>query len=93
MTTELMLPVKLLEYVAIGIPVVSARLKTIEHYFSDDMICYFEPESVESMANAILELYRNKNKRHEQVINARKFIEIYGWEKHQKNLIRLYEEL
>jgi glycosyltransferase involved in cell wall biosynthesis len=92
-TTELMLPVKLLEYVAIGIPVVSARLKTIEHYFSDDMICYFEPESVESMASAILELYRNKKKRQEQVINARKFIERYGWEKHQMELIKLYQNL
>ena len=93
MATELMLPVKLLEYVAIGIPVVSARLRTIEHYFSDNMVTYFEPENVESMANAILELYRNESKRQNQVINARKFIEKYGWEKHQMELIRLYEEL
>ena len=91
--TELMLPVKMMEYVAIGIPVVSARLKTIEHYFSDNMVTYFEPENVESMANAILELYRNEKKRREQIINARKFIEKYGWEKHQMELIRLYEEL
>ena len=91
--TELMLPVKMLEYVAIGIPVVSARLKTIEHYFSDKMVTYFEPENVESMANAILELYRNENKRQNQVINARKFIEKYGWEKHQMELINLYQDL
>ena len=88
-----MLPVKMMEYVAIGIPVVSARLKAIEHYFSDNMVTYFEPENVESMANAVLELYRNINKREKQVINARKFIDKYGWEKHQMNLIRLYEEL
>ena len=93
MATELMLPVKMLEYAAIGIPVISARLKTIEHYFSDNMVTYFEPENVESMANAILELYHDENKRQEQVINARKFIERYGWEKHQMELIRLYEEL
>jgi glycosyltransferase involved in cell wall biosynthesis len=93
MATELMLPVKMLEYTAIGIPVVSARLKTIEHYFSNNMVTYFEPENVESMANAILELYRNEKKTQEQVINARKFIEKYGWEKHQKELVRLYEVL
>ena len=93
MATELMLPVKMLEYAAIGIPVVSARLKTIENYFSDNMVTFFEPENVESMANAILELYRDENKRRKQVISARQFIEKYGWEKHQKELIRLYEEL
>jgi glycosyltransferase involved in cell wall biosynthesis len=78
MATELMLPVKMLEYAAIGIPVISARLKTIEHYFSENMVTYFEPENVESLANAILELYRDENKRQVQVINARKFIERYG---------------
>jgi len=93
MATELMLPVKMLEYVAIGIPVVSARLKTIEHYFSNNMVTFFEPENVESMANAILSMYRDKNRRREQALEARKFIERYGWEKHKKDLIQLYQEL
>ena len=43
---DLMLPVKLLEYVSLGIPAVVPRLKTIEHYFSDDMVAYYEPEDV-----------------------------------------------
>ncbi|MBM4306340.1 MAG: glycosyltransferase family 4 protein [Deltaproteobacteria bacterium] len=93
MATELMLPVKLLEYVAMGIPVISSRLKTIEHYFSDNMVTYFEAGNVKSMANAILELYRNERKRQVQVVNAKKFIGKYGWEKHQLELIRLYEDL
>lgn len=91
--TELMLPVKLLEYAAIGIPVVSARHKTIQHYFSEDMVTYFEPENVESMANAIQRIYRNKSRREQQVLNAKRFIDQYGWGKHQMKLIRLYEEL
>jgi glycosyltransferase involved in cell wall biosynthesis len=91
--TELMLPVKLLEYAAIGIPVVSARHKAIQHYFSEDMVTYFEPEDVESMASAILKIYRNKSKREQQVLNAKRFIDQYGWDKHQMELIHLYEEL
>jgi glycosyltransferase involved in cell wall biosynthesis len=93
MTTDLMLPVKLLEYIAIGIPVVVPRLKTIERYFSNEAVSYFEPGNAESMAVAILQLYNNQDKRQNQVVNARKFIETYGWEKHQMELIRLYEEL
>ena len=32
--TDLMLPVKMLEGIAMGIPVVAPRLRTIEHYFT-----------------------------------------------------------
>jgi glycosyltransferase involved in cell wall biosynthesis len=91
--TELMLPVKLLEYIAIGIPVVSARHKAIKHYFSEDMVTYFEPEDVESMRGAILNIYRNKSQREQQVFNAKRFIDQYGWEKHRCNLINLYQSL
>ena len=58
-----MLPVKLLEYVSLGIPAVVPRLKTIEHYFSDDMVAYYEPEDVESLADAIYRLYREPERR------------------------------
>lgn len=91
--TDLMLPVKLLEYVTIGIPVVAARLRAIEHYFSDDMICYFEPDNVDSIVSAILTIYKDNSKARQQVINAKNFIERFGWEKHQMNLIRLYWSL
>lgn len=91
--TDLMLPVKLLEYVALGIPVVSTRLRAIEHYFSDDMICYFEPDNVESMVSAILTIFEDKKRTRQQVLNADNFVERFGWEKHQMDLIRLYERL
>jgi hypothetical protein len=45
-----MLPVKLMEYVALGIPVVAPRLRTISRYFSDDMVAFYEPEDVASLA-------------------------------------------
>lgn len=91
--TDLMLPVKLLEYVAIGMPVVAARLRTIEHYFSEDMISYFEPENVKSMANAILNLYEDGTQRRQKTLRASMFLERFGWEKHHMDLIRLYQDL
>jgi len=39
--THLMLPVKLLEYVACGIPVICARLRTVEHYFNEQSVRFF----------------------------------------------------
>ena len=88
-----MLPVKMLEYIALGIPVIAPRLKTIEYYFTDDMVAFFEPEDIDSLANAIYTLYRDVQKRKTQVKTAQKFIDTYGWEKHQMDLLRFYDEL
>jgi len=91
--TELMLPVKMLEYVALDIPVVAPRLKTIQYYFSEDMVAYFDAEDVDSLSAAIMGLYKNEKKRKKQVQAARRFIERYGWENHQFDLIDMYNEL
>ncbi|MCP4369562.1 MAG: glycosyltransferase family 4 protein, partial [Deltaproteobacteria bacterium] len=91
--TELMLPVKMLEYIALNIPVIAPRLKTIQYYFTDEMVNFFEPGIIDDMARAILELYNDKSKRVKQVQMARKFIEKYGWEHHQMDLVNFYNKL
>jgi glycosyltransferase involved in cell wall biosynthesis len=55
--THLMLPVKLLEYATLGIPVICARLRTIEHYFSEGSVRYFSPNNARQLARAIQDLY------------------------------------
>jgi glycosyltransferase involved in cell wall biosynthesis len=90
--SDLMLPSKLIDYVSLGIPAVAPRFKAIEHYFTDEMISYFEAEDVESMADAILRLYRDKARRQSQAAMAKSFLEQNGWEKNN-GLHRLYGEL
>lgn len=91
--TELMLPVKLLEYVALNIPAVVPRLKAIEYYFNEDMVCFFEPDNIDSLANAILEMHRNESRRLEQARMARKFLDRFGWEKHKMDFINFYRQI
>jgi glycosyltransferase involved in cell wall biosynthesis len=50
--TELLLPVKLLEYVHMGLPVVASRLPVIERYFGDDVLLA-EPGDAACFAAAI----------------------------------------
>lgn len=50
--TEILLPVKLLEYVHMGLPVVASRLPVIERYFGDDLLLA-EPGDAASVAAAI----------------------------------------
>ena len=87
---ELMLPVKLLEYVSLDIPAIVPRLRAIEHYFTDDMVTYYEPEDVESLAGAILRLNSRPDLRRGQSQRARAFIDRYGWDRHRAELVDTY---
>lgn len=91
--TELMLPVKMLEYIALDIPVVAPRLKTIEYYFSDDMVSYYDTENVDSLADAMMNLLHDEERKKAQAVKAKAFLERYGWETHRMDLINLYREI
>ena len=90
---DLMLPVKLMEYVSLGIPTVAPRLRTIQHYFSEDTVAFYEVENVESMADAIFSLYATPELRSRQVALAREFLRKYGWQSQGAELIDLYREI
>ena len=90
---DLMLPVKLLEYVSLGIPVVAPRLRTIQRYFSDDMVTYYEPEDVESLAAAVVGLHDDRERRQRQAMSASGFLSQYGWERQGRELISMYHTL
>lgn len=89
--SDLMLPVKMLEYVALNIPVVAPRLKTIERYFTEEMARYYEPGNVDDLARAIYDLKSDESLRNNQIREARKFLERYGWERHHQDLLNLYQ--
>jgi glycosyltransferase involved in cell wall biosynthesis len=61
--TQLMLPVKLLEFATLGIPAIASRLRTIEHYFDDSAVRYFTPGDSRDLAQAIEDLYHNPQRR------------------------------
>jgi len=91
--TEIMLPVKLLEYVAMEIPVVVPKLKTIQYYFSNDMVSYFDPGDVKSLSRAVYTLYSNKILRIKQSRNALGFLQKYRWHRHRNDFLNLYNML
>lgn len=90
---DLMLPVKLLEYVSLGIPTVVPRLRAIEHYFTDDMVSYYEPENIDSLADAIATLHESVARRRQQAEHARTFLTSFGWERQGQELVRMYQGL
>jgi glycosyltransferase involved in cell wall biosynthesis len=91
--TDLMLPSKLIDYVVLGIPAIVPKLRAIEYYFSPVMVSYFEPESVESMVATTVRVYKDKEGRRQQAVNAKDFLREYGWHNDRNGLRGLYRDL
>jgi glycosyltransferase involved in cell wall biosynthesis len=71
---------KLFEYVALGVPVVSADLPTIRAHFSADEIQFFQPGSAESLADALLAILLDPNRSAALVERARRRYQPYRWD-------------
>jgi len=92
--TDIMLPTKLLEYVAIGIPCIVPPTGTIRRYFDDKMVRFFEAENVDALAEAMIELYENPERRENLAEEAtRRFGSIYRWSRHREVYVELVEQL
>jgi len=83
--TKFMLPVKLLEYVALGIPAICSRTATIETYFDDSMVQYFAPGDSLDLRDKILDLHAHPERRKRLAENAKRFLVQHNWNQ-QKQL-------
>lgn len=90
--TDIVVPTKLMEYVAMGLPAVVARSKAVEAYFDAASVAFFAPGDAEDLARAIVALAgdraaaRNMAERarsgflaeHSWSVNKRAYAEIIG---------------
>jgi glycosyltransferase involved in cell wall biosynthesis len=79
--TDGILPTKLMEYVALGVPVLAADTPIIRQYFSETMIQYFQPGDASDLAKHILWLYQHRDRLAALAQNADQFNLQYSWNK------------
>ena len=91
--TKYMLPVKMLEFISMELPVVSARLETIAAYFDDQMIMFFPPEDIDALTDAIRKMFYSETLRKSLVENAKRFSNQFHWANESDKLVSVYEEL
>jgi glycosyltransferase involved in cell wall biosynthesis len=91
--TKYMLPVKLLEYIRLHIPVICSRTETIEAYFDETMVMYCRPGDVSDLSEKIEYLYRNPGRCEELVVNADRFNQEFSWERQKHTYCELINQL
>ncbi len=91
--TDGLLPTKLMEYAALGLPAIAARTTAIEAYFKDTMVEFFEPEDVDDLARCICMLYENSERLTELARGSEKFNRRYNWTDVSAEYVALVERL
>jgi glycosyltransferase involved in cell wall biosynthesis len=78
---------KLLEYVALDIPVVVSRLETLAAHFDSDEVTFFDPGDAESLAEAIAWVAEHPVEARGKAERARRRAEVYSWPASQARLL------
>jgi glycosyltransferase involved in cell wall biosynthesis len=84
---------KLLEYVALGIPVAVARLETLAAHFSPDEVTFFEPDDVASLVDAIAWIAAHPDESREKAERAQRRAESYSWSTSRARLLDVISSL
>lgn len=90
--TEMLLPVKLLEYVHMGLPVVASRLPVIERYFGDDVLLA-EPGDPGSIAAAIEGIRADPALARERAERASRKLAEIEWRRQRQGYLELVDGL
>lgn len=88
---NLALSTKTFEYAAAGLPVVSTRLQTLVNLFDEEKITYSEPDNARDLADKIIMLCRDPEKRKLQAINAKKALANISWHVMSKRFLNLID--
>ncbi len=91
--TRNMLPTKLIEYVTLGIPVISTNLPTVQRYFTSDQVRMVPGGDVTALADAIVELAANPTERKRQALAAMRFVDEINWDGERARYYALIDTL
>jgi glycosyltransferase involved in cell wall biosynthesis len=84
---------KIMEFMALGIPVVVSSTKIDRFYFNDSVVCFFESGNVEALASALLKMIGDPNLREEMAQRALDYAIKNSWDSRKLDYLNLVDSL
>ncbi len=89
--TDYMVPVKVFEYVHLGMPVAASRLRALRYYFGDDAIAYFTPGAADELASQLRLLALDAPRRMRLAQAAQEALRQLGWDQMKEALFQAFD--
>jgi glycosyltransferase involved in cell wall biosynthesis len=93
MLNDLVLPNKLMEYVAMGVPAVMSRWWTFVHYYPEDSAFYFQTGDAGDLARAILSVHADPVGAKLRAARASERYQAYQWSVQKQVYLGVYARL
>ena len=91
--TDEVLPTKLLEYAAIGIPVITFRNPVIEQYFPPDSVTYVDPANADTLREAMTSLARDPERARKQAVRAGEVMSTLSWQRQRETYYEVVDRV
>lgn len=85
------LPLSLLEAMSLSLPIVCSKLDNYNDYFTDDDVCFFELDQIDSLSKAVYNA--SEHKEHFSLRSQRLYAEKFSLEHMVDHYLRIYTEL
>jgi glycosyltransferase involved in cell wall biosynthesis len=84
---------KIMEFMALGVPVVVSDTRIDRFYFKDSVVRFFESGNPESLSDAMIEVLGNADLRRRMVANACAYAAEHSWETRRDHYLDLVDSL
>jgi glycosyltransferase involved in cell wall biosynthesis len=84
---------KILEFMALGVPVVAAATRVDQHYFNDSLLRFFAPDNEADLARALLDAYQNRARSTMLANNALQHAATQSWGVRKSGYLALVQSL
>jgi glycosyltransferase involved in cell wall biosynthesis len=84
---------KIMEFMAMNVPVIASRTRIDQYYFSDNMLQFFESGNAEDLAAKIITLVHDQDRRTALQECSSKYIESNNWDVKKYEYLNLVDRL
>ena len=82
---------KIMEFMAVGVPVIVSSTKVDRYYFNDSVVRFFEPGNPDALAREMVALLRDDELRRRMTAQASKYAATHCWENRKGDYLRLVD--